>query len=299
MGHGRLVLTTGVVQVITRGADVAFVIDEEATFDVVAEELRGFLSKQDGLWSKGDITLNVGQRMLARDELAQIKTMIETHSGLTVTRFWCAPESLDGGEFKLETRSETESNSSRIPKTLVHNEIAVAKPVRRTTVKPQAPVEPRTPAESQSSVESIIEDLKTRHNKNGARNRNRTEALFIKSTFRSGESVHHPGDVVVLADVNPGAEIRADGDIVVLGSLKGWAHAGASGDTKAVIIALDLPSARIKIGKYEGAAPTSPRRKAKSPAAGAQIAYVRSRSIQVATFAGRFARYSKGVPYDG
>ena len=286
-------LKTGVVQVIARGTDVAFVIDEDAAFDVVAEELRGYLSKKDGLWSKGDITLNVGRRMLARDELVQIKTMIETHSGLKVTRFWCVPESLESGEFKIETRPVADSNSARSPKTLVHNEIALSKPKQRTTADTQ------TPVETQTSVESIIDDLKTRHNKNGARNRNRTEALFIKSTFRSGESVHHPGDVVVLADVNPGAEIRADGDIVVLGSLKGWAHAGASGDTKAVIIALELPSARIQIAKYEGAAPTSLRHKAKSSAAGAKIAYVRSRSIHVATFAGRFARYNKGVLYDG
>ncbi len=148
-------------------------------------------------------------------------------------------------------------------------------------------------------MESIIEDLKTRHNKNGARNRNRTEALFIKSTFRSGEAVEHHGDVVVLADVNPGAEIRADGDIVVLGSLKGWAHAGASGDARAVIIALELPSARFQIAKYQGTAPTSARRKSKSSASGPKIAYVRSRSIHVAPFAGRSARYNKGVPYDG
>jgi len=281
------VLKTRVVQVIARGTDVAFVIDEEAPFDVVAKELREYLAKEDGLWSKGDITLNVGRRMLARDELAQVKTIIETHSGLKVTRFWCSPESLDSGDFKIEAKSMPSENASKNSKTLVHNEIALPKPRRQTTV------------ESQTSVESIIEDLKSRPNKNGARNRNRTEALFIKSTFRSGESVHHPGDVVVLADVNPGAEIRADGDIVVLGSLKGWVHAGASGDAKAVIIALELASARIQIAKYPGIAPTSSRRKSKSPAPGTKIAYVRSRSIHVATFAGRFARYTKGVPYDG
>ena len=84
-------LKTGVVQVIARGTDVAFVIDENAPFDVVAGELRDYLSKQSGLWSKGDITINVGQRMLDRDELAQIKSIIEANSGLTVTRFWCSP----------------------------------------------------------------------------------------------------------------------------------------------------------------------------------------------------------------
>lgn len=289
-------LKAGVVQVVARGTDVAFVINEEAPFDVVAEELREYLSKQDGLWSKGEITINVGQRMLARDELAQVKAIIETHSGLTVTRFWCSPDSLESGDLNIEAKPAVVNGSSQPPKTLVHNEVGLDKPKRQTISKSRTTVESQTDVES---VESIIERLKTRQNKNGARNRNRTDALFIKSTFRSGESVNHPGDVVVLADVNPGAEIRADGDIVVLGSLKGWAHAGASGDSKAVIIALELPSARIQIAKYQGIAPASSRRKSKSSATGTKIAYVRSRSIHVANFAGRFARYSKGVPYDG
>ena len=285
-------LKTGVVQVIARGADVAFVIDENAPFDVVAAELREYLSNQGGLWSKGDITINVGQRMLAREELAEIKSIIEGNSGLKVTRFWFAPESLDSGELKVEAKpAKAEPVVASTAKTsaqpAAHNEI----------VLPDTALE--TSAESVSAVESIIESLKAKHNKNGARNRNITEALFIKSTFRSGESLHHHGDVVVLADVNPGAEIRADGDIVVLGSLKGWVHAGAAGDNKAVIIALDLPSSRFQIGKYEGVAPTSAKRKPKSSASGPMIAYVRSRSIHVAPFAGRFARYNKGVPYDG
>jgi len=289
-------LKTGVVQVIARGTDVAFVIDENAPFDVVAGELLDYLSKQSGLWSKGDITINVGQRMLDRDELAQIKSIIEANSGLTITRFWCSPESLGSGDLQIEAKpakatAPPKSAPSRakqpVAPPVAHNEVAIPEPASNTAT------------ESLSAVESIIEGLKAKHNKNGARNRNITEALFIKSTFRSGESLHHHGDVVVLADVNPGAEIRADGDIVVLGSLKGFVHAGASGDNKAVIIALELPSARFQIGKYHGVAPTSARHKPKSSATGPQIAYVRSRSIHVAPFAGRFARYNKGVPYEG
>ena len=289
-------LKTGVVQVIARGTDVAFVIDENAPFDVVAGELRDYLSKQSGLWSKGDITINVGQRMLDRDELAQIKSIIEANSGLTITRFWCSPESLGSGDLQIEAKpakatappkSASSPAKQPVAPPVAHNEVEIPEPTSDTAV------------EALSAVESIIENLKAKHNKNGARNRNITEALFIKSTFRSGESLHHHGDVVVLADVNPGAEIRADGDIVVLGSLKGFVHAGASGDNKAVIIALELPSARFQIGKYHGVAPTSARHKPKSSATGPQIAYVRSRSIHVAPFAGRFARYNKGVPYEG
>ena len=293
-------LETSAVQVIARGTDVAFVIDESAPFDVVASELREHLSKKSGLWSKGDITVNVGQRMLARDELAQVKSIIETHSGLTVTRFWCSPESLGSGDFQIEAKAASmpapvqavaEPEVKQAEEPIAHNQIVLPAPSPEDA--------PLTSAASITAIESIIEGLKARHNKNGARNRNITEALFIKSTFRSGETLEHAGDVVVLADVNPGAEIRADGDIVVLGSLKGWVHAGASGDTKAVIIALELPSARFQIAKYPGIAPASARRKSNSSASGPQIAYVRSRSIHVAPYAGRFARYNKGVPYDG
>lgn len=293
---GDPLLKTGVVQVIARGTDVVFVIDETAHFDAVASELRDYLSKQSGLWSKGDITINVGQRMLDRDELAQIKSIIEANSGLTVTRFWCSPESLGSGNLHIEAKpaktpappkSAPSPANQPVAPPVAHNEVEIPEPGSDTG------------SESLSAVESIIESLKAKHNKNGARNRNITEALFIKSTFRSGESLHHHGDVVVLADVNPGAEIRADGDIVVLGSLKGFVHAGASGDNKSVIIALELPSARFQIGKYHGVAPTSARQKPKSSATGPQIAYVRSRSIHVAPFAGRFARYNKGVPYEG
>ena len=293
---GDPLLKTGVVQVIARGTDVVFVIDENAPLDVVASELQDYLSKQSGLWSKGDITINVGQRMLDRDELAQIKSIIEANSGLTVTRFWCSPESLGSGNLQIgakQAKTPAPPKSAPSPANqpvappVAHNEVEIPEPGSDTG------------AESLSAVESIIESLKVKHNKNGARNRNITEALFIKSTFRSGESLHHHGDVVVLADVNPGAEIRADGDIVVLGSLKGFVHAGASGDNKSVIIALELPSARFQIGKYHGVAPTSARHKPKPSATGPQIAYVRSRSIHVAPFAGRFARYNKGVPYEG
>ena len=287
-------LKTGVVQVTARGTDVAFVIDENAPFDVVARELRDYLPKQSSLWSKGDITINVGQRMLAREELAQVKSIIEANSGLKVTRFWFAPESLESGDLQVEAKPAASTAKTPAQPT-AHNEIMLPGATPETTKETTDETSPG----SISAVKSIIESLKARHNKNGARNRNITEALFIKSTFRSGESLHYHGDVVVLANVNPGAEIRADGDVVVLGSLKGWVHAGAAGDNKAVIIALELPSARFEIGKYLGVAPTSVKRKSNSSASGPMIAYVRSRSIHVAPFAGRFARYNKGVPYDG
>lgn len=72
-------------------------------------------------------------------------------------------------------------------------------------------------------------------------------ALFINKTLRSGTRIEFPGHVVVLGDVNPGAEVVADGNVIVWGRARGLLHAGAAGDTSAVICALDLLSPQIRI----------------------------------------------------
>jgi len=58
-------------------------------------------------------------------------------------------------------------------------------------------------------------------------------ALFINKTLRSGTRVEFPGHVVVLGDVNPGAEIVAVGSIIIWGRLRGAVHAGSNGDGSA------------------------------------------------------------------
>lgn len=71
--------------------------------------------------------------------------------------------------------------------------------------------------------------------------------LMLKETLRSGRSIYHEGHVVVIGDVNPGAEIIAGGDVVVWGRLRGLVHAGALGDETAVICALSLTPTQLRI----------------------------------------------------
>ncbi|MDR1208729.1 MAG: septum site-determining protein MinC [Clostridiales bacterium] len=72
-------------------------------------------------------------------------------------------------------------------------------------------------------------------------------AAFHVGSLRSGQSIRFAGSVVVLGDVNPGAEIVAEGNIIVLGSLKGMAHAGCSGLDGCFIAALRLVPTQIRI----------------------------------------------------
>lgn len=70
---------------------------------------------------------------------------------------------------------------------------------------------------------------------------------FYKKTLRSGQFIRSKGNVVIVGDVNPGAEVIADGNIFIMGSVKGIVHAGASGNREAVIVALNLVPTQLRI----------------------------------------------------
>jgi septum site-determining protein MinC len=74
-------------------------------------------------------------------------------------------------------------------------------------------------------------------------------SVFINKTLRSGYRIEYDGHVVVLGDVNPGAEIIASGSIIVWGRLRGLVHAGAGGDVNAVVCALDLQPTQLRIAE--------------------------------------------------
>jgi septum site-determining protein MinC len=75
------------------------------------------------------------------------------------------------------------------------------------------------------------------------------EAVLVQRTLRSGHNISYFGHVVVIGDVNPGAEIVAGGNVVVWGRLRGTVHAGAEGDQDALICALDLSPTQLRIAE--------------------------------------------------
>ena len=79
--------------------------------------------------------------------------------------------------------------------------------------------------------------------------------ILVHRTLRSGQVIQHPGHVVIIGDVNPGAEIIAGGDVIVWGKLRGIVHAGATGDDGAVVCALSLTPLQLRIGNHIARAP--------------------------------------------
>jgi septum site-determining protein MinC len=78
---------------------------------------------------------------------------------------------------------------------------------------------------------------------------------FIRKTVRSGQTISYSGNIVIIGDVNPGAEVYAAGNIVVLGTLRGHVQAGTDGNDKAIVAAFVLQPEILQIADMKTRAP--------------------------------------------
>jgi septum site-determining protein MinC len=65
--------------------------------------------------------------------------------------------------------------------------------------------------------------------------------------LRSGQVLERREHILLIGDVNPGAEVVSQGDILVWGRMRGIAHAGAGGDKRSVVMALNLDPIQLRI----------------------------------------------------
>ena len=190
------------------------------------EELTAELAAKKGFLEGSRVALSVGGGLLDRDDLTAIQTLLAEH-GMAL---WAILA--DGEETKESARGL--GLATRLPGSNTD--------LNGNVLQAVAPVEtPASPLPSPSSV--------------GGSN-----GLVMRETIRSGRSIYHEGHVVVIGDVNPGAEVIAGGDVVVWGKLRGMVHAGAMGDTTAVICALELIPTQLRIAHQIAIAPHDQRR---------------------------------------
>tara|TARA_B100000579_G_scaffold277235_1_gene229319 strand:- start:623 stop:1270 length:648 start_codon:yes stop_codon:yes gene_type:complete len=111
---------------------------------------------------------------------------------------------------------------------------------------------PKTIVSTQSlgyKSQLILENFHKKTSKINENNQTYSETYFHKGTVRSGEYLDHPGDLLILGDVNPGAKVTAEGNIIIWGKLLGIAHAGSKGNSQATISALYLRPVQLRIAK--------------------------------------------------
>lgn len=161
-----------------------------------------------------------------------------------------APGFFRGASLSVDTsrRSLRVSERTQLEALLAHYQMSMASYPPATP--PRTPVEPVVTrdlgmsdqlsggAASQSALtsEQTTRDL-----------RESDDTLFLRRTVRSGQAIHHHSNIVVLGDVNPGAEIVAGKDIIVWGVLRGMVHAGYPDNEGAMVCSLCLAPVQLRI----------------------------------------------------
>ncbi|MBC7235261.1 MAG: septum site-determining protein MinC [Chloroflexi bacterium] len=201
------------------------------------DDLEQHLKMQEAFFRGGAVALRAGERLLTQEELARIRDLLNEHEMVLRT--------------VISNNTEVEEATHALGLRWIQESGADFTEGRESR---ELPLTPRSPA----SLE-------------GAR------AILVRRMVRSGQVVRNTGHVIIMGDVNVGAEVIAGGDIIVWGGLYGIAHAGALGDTSAVICALDMSPLQLRIGGQIARPGEEERRQVGVP----EVAYVRGDRIVV------------------
>ena len=110
--------------------------------------------------------------------------------------------------------------------------------------------------DAELSVRRAINAAKTKKlRESGKENPKTPEEIVFNKTLRGGQEIKTEGSVLVVGNVNPGAQIIAGGSIHVRGTCRGFVHAGAAGDPTASIVAERLVPTQIRIADHIARSP--------------------------------------------
>ncbi len=110
-------------------------------------------------------------------------------------------------------------------------------------------------------------------------------ALYLRRNLRSGQKQTFDGDLVLVGDINQGAEILAGGDVIVFGTVRGMIHAGYPDNKDAVVIALNLTPLQLRIGPIIARAEDNPKKQRRAQQL--EMACVKDEQIMILPYRGR------------
>ncbi len=232
------------VRISGRGGLVNITVDDSAPIDEACRTLRERLGRRRHLYSSGEVIVEIGKRILSHDQQERIREVIASESGLTVRQFWSEPEVLERERARIDaliqahTELSARVNGGGRSDDPASAQRGLAETPERETVPDVQPQPQDAALTTNSEFPSVSADV-------------------ARGTYRAGEIHKFPGNVVVVGNVNPGAQIIAQGDILVFGKLRGLAHAGAGGDSGAVILAMSTADPQLRIADYIWSADSS------------------------------------------
>ena len=211
------------------------------------------------------ICLKLGSVDLSENELTSIKSLVEvmeSQLAFISTSSTSTLESATALDIKIsefteqveaptfEAQEDAKEETSEVTNALdnIFGDEAAPTPIKAES-KEIHPVLQHDEIIAEQMVEQEIEEQKDEEISAKKVEAENLPTLYLRKTIRSGQSISSDGNIVVIGDVNPGAEIIAKGDITVWGILGGIAHAGSDGNNYSRIRALKLNPVQIRIGE--------------------------------------------------
>lgn len=255
--HTQLGIFTAGKLVSARGTEDGLVLrlDGKAKWDTVLSEVECFLNERKKFVEGAEVCLEWLDRLPSRDQSTELEALLKSRFNLSIGR----------------------RKPTKAPSPVVEPAGPLKAQVEKVT---NLPLE--TDAENYlSKVADILGPEILADDELNAR--------LIFGTVRSGQRIETPSSLVVVGDVNPGADIVAGGDVIVLGSLRGTAHACAYDDEfqDGAIIALHMRPIQLRIGSVIS-------RGSDDAIATAEIAHIEDRRIVVEPFDVRLLKNRKG-----
>jgi septum site-determining protein MinC len=184
------------------------VIKQDAEWQSAIVALTERIDKQASFFTDAKITVNLGSRPVPKYALGSLKAALERRHLALAQVLTDSPTTRDAAE-ALDLRTGAATIAAESDDHLHQTQ--------RYHTQPFKPEEEASPG------------------------------LLVPRTLRSGRLIRSDGHVVVLGDVNPGAEIIAAGDVIVWGVLRGMVHAGAMGNMRATVCALEMAPTQLRI----------------------------------------------------
>lgn len=191
---------------------ILIIIDDTADYDDIKAILEEKSERAKGFFKGGATAVTFKGKPLMSDEKEELLKIISEKSGLSVSM---VDENSVARRKKERARAEQERKAAAEKK-------AAEKGENET-------------GEEKKKLKDLILETK-----------NITD--YHIGSLRSGMCIDYKGSVVVIGDVNPGAEIKAEGNVIVLGKLKGVVHAGCKGDRTTFVAALYMRPTQLIIG---------------------------------------------------
>ena len=204
-----------------------------------------------------------GQNRLGREEKQSVQGYLAikgTRNGLLLTlepgtpfsellnalsdRLAEAPGFFRGASLAVDTsrRLLHRSERTQLEDLLAHYQMSVTSLEQITAVHQEGEIEIPSSPGAPSNTGKLSEPMQAQRDV-----RETDDTLFLRRTIRSGQAIHHSSSIVVLGDVNPGAEVVSGGDIIVWGVLRGMVHAGYPDNENAYVCSLVLAPVQLRI----------------------------------------------------